>query len=161
MNRPFPRDVIQAVCSSWQITKADLVEYANQRGTALDARNAAAFLLVRTFGFSGPRAALALERDVSTVFYAAKVCAAKMLTDPDYAARIRGIKQVIKQSLEIVPVPASPETVGPPAEKVAEIKRLRATPGRQWSVLGLSKRTGIPPAEVAKIVGVQWGGERA
>ena len=159
MNRPYPRDVIQAVCSSWQMTKADLVEYGNQRGRDLDARNAAAFLLVRTFGFSGPRAALALERDATTIFFAAKTAAAKMLIDPDYAARIRGIKQVIKQSLEgPVPMSLAPEAVGPPAEKVAEIRKLRA---RGWSTLGLSKRTGIPPAEVAKIVGVQWGGERA
>ena len=101
---------------------------------------------------------MALERDATTIFYAAKAAAAKMLTDPEYAARIRGIKQVIKQSLETTPVPVSAETVGPPAEKVAEIRKLRA---RGWSTLGLSRRTGIPPAEVAKIVGVQWGEERA
>ena len=124
----------------------------------MDARNAAAFLLVRTFGFSGPRAALALERDATTVFYAAKAAAAKMLTDPDYAARIRGIKQVIKQSLEgPVPIPPAPETVGPPAEKVAEIKRLRATPGRQWSVKSLARRLELPEPVVARICGVQWG----
>ena len=158
MNRPYPRDVISAVCSSWQMTKADLVEYGNQRGSDLDARNAAAFLLVRTFGFSGPRAALALERDATTIFYASKCAAEKMMRDPEYAARIRGIKQVIKQSLEgPVPMSPAPEAVGPPAEKVAEIRKLRSVRGREWSVKAIARRLELPEPVVAKICGVQWG----
>ena len=164
--RPFPKQIIQAVCRHWGITREELVERSM---VGLEARQTAAFLMHISFRHAALRAALVLERDPTTVLSSIDSARVKMAADPEYAETVKRLRERLSLEVwldDLPPVMArakpvkekTPETVGPPAEKVAEVRRLRRV---GWSVKGLSKRTGLPPAEVAKIVGVQWGEERA
>ncbi len=79
--------VLEAVCTAYEVTRADVLAYGRGRPEALDARHVAMWLLRVAFGWSLPTIAREMNRrHHATALWAIRRIEAQMALDPDHLA---------------------------------------------------------------------------
>lgn len=98
---PSIRRVVEAVAAEWGVTPAAILS-VRRAAVFVEPRQVAMWLAAQHLGHSLPRIGRCLLRDHTTVMHGARMTAARMLTDPAFAARVQRVAASIPTHLSEV-----------------------------------------------------------
>lgn len=156
---PAPEVVQRAaeMAGRWASVPASIVLSPRQTQAAVAARNAVLLGLRRGGGYSMAALARALRRDEATLSYALPRAEAAEENDPSFAVAVRSIARYAAENVRTSPT--AQKASKPLAEEIDK-DRIFKLKRRGWSVSGIARHFTLEPSDVAKILGVHWGGGR-